>query len=53
MTIPPIRTVNEYKAALRELSRCFDNEPDPDSEAGHRFERLIALVEAYEADHAA
>jgi HTH-type transcriptional regulator/antitoxin HigA len=53
MTIAPIRTASEYKAALRELSRYFDNEPDLDSEAGRRFEQLIALVEAYEADHAA
>lgn len=53
MTTPPIRTAIEYKAALRELSGYFDNEPEPDSESGHRFERLIELVEAYEASHAA
>jgi len=49
MNIHPIRTENDYKAALRELSVYFDNEPAPGTEDGDRFEILATLVEAYEA----
>jgi HTH-type transcriptional regulator / antitoxin HigA len=51
MNIRPIRTESDYKAALRELSAYFDNEPAPGSEDGDRFEILSTLVEAYEAKH--
>lgn len=51
MNIHPIRTKNDYKTALRELSAYFDNEPEPGTEDGDRFEVLATLVEAYEAKH--
>lgn len=51
MNIRPIRTENDHKAALRELSAYFSNEPEPDTEDGDRFEILATLVEAYEAKH--
>ena len=51
MNIHPIRTDHDYKAALRELSAYFDNEPVPGTEDGDRFEILATLVEAYEAKH--
>jgi HTH-type transcriptional regulator/antitoxin HigA len=51
MNIRPIRTEDDYKAALRELSVYFDNEPEPGTEEGDRFEILATLVEAYEAKH--
>ena len=51
MNIRPIRTENDYKAALRELSAYFRKEPEPDTEDGDRFEILATLVEAYEAKH--
>src|SRR3546814_6753745 len=51
MNIHPIRTEADYKAALREMSAYFDNEPEPGSEEGDRFEILITLVEAYETRH--
>jgi HTH-type transcriptional regulator/antitoxin HigA len=51
MEIRPIKTEEDYKAALREVSAFFDNEPEPGSEEGDRFEVLITLVEAYEAKH--
>jgi HTH-type transcriptional regulator/antitoxin HigA len=51
MNIHPIRTRKDYKAALRELSAYFDNEPEPGSADGDRFEILATLVEAYEAKH--
>ena len=36
---------------MRELSAYFDNEPEPGSDEGDRFEILATLVEAYEARH--
>lgn len=51
MNIQPIRTKADYKRALREVSAYFDNEPEPGSEDGDRFEILVTLVEAYEAKH--
>jgi len=51
MNIRPIRTKKDYKVALRDLSAYFDNEPEPGTEEGDRFEILATLVEAYEARH--
>ena len=47
----PIRTDDDHRAALRELSAFFDNEPEPGTDAGDRFEVLLTLVESYEAKH--
>ncbi len=49
MNIRPIHTEADYKATLRDISAYFDNEPEPGSEEGDRFEILLTLVEAYEA----
>jgi HTH-type transcriptional regulator/antitoxin HigA len=51
MNIHPIRTKADYKRTLREVSAYFDNEPEPGSEDGDRFEILTTLVEAYESKH--
>ena len=51
MKIHPIRTKSDYKRALREVSAYFDDEPEPGSEDGDRFEILATLVEAYESKH--
>jgi HTH-type transcriptional regulator/antitoxin HigA len=51
MNIRPIRTKKDYKAALRELSAYFNDEPEPGSDEADRFEVLATLVEAYEARH--
>jgi HTH-type transcriptional regulator/antitoxin HigA len=51
MEIRPIHTEADYKAALREVSASFDNEPEPGTPDGDRFEVLLTLVEAYEAKH--
>ena len=51
MNIHPIRTKADYKRALREVSAYFDNEPEPGTEDGDRFEILATLVEAYESKH--
>lgn len=47
----PLRTEEDYKAALREVSVYFDNEPVPGTTDGDRFEILLTLVEAYETKH--
>ena len=49
MDIRPIRTQEDYKAVLREVSAYFDNEPIPGTPDGDRFEILLTLVEVYEA----
>ena len=51
MNIHPIRTKSDYKRALREVSAYFNDEPEPGSEDGDRFEILVTLVEAWEARH--
>lgn len=51
MEIRPIKTAEDYKAVLREISAFFDNEPVPGSAEGDRFEVLLTLVEAYETKH--
>lgn len=47
--IHPIRTKQDYEEALREVSVYFDQEPEPGSDDGDRFEILTLLIEAYEA----
>ena len=51
MEIRPIKSEEDYKAALRDVSTYFDNEPVPGSAEGDRFEVLITLLESYEAKH--
>ncbi len=51
MEIRPIRTEEDYKQSLREVSAYFDNEPQPGSPEGDRFEILLTLVAAYESKH--
>jgi HTH-type transcriptional regulator/antitoxin HigA len=51
MEIRPIHTKRDYKAALREVSAYFDNEPAPGTPDGDRFEVLLTLVHSYEAKH--
>jgi HTH-type transcriptional regulator / antitoxin HigA len=49
--IQPIRTEADYQQALRLVAPYFDNEPEPDSDAGAHFEAMVTLIEAYEAKH--
>lgn len=53
LSLRPIRTEDDYRAALRDVEQIFDlpEEPDPDSELGARFEAMITLIEAYERKH--
>ena len=49
--IRPIRTEADYDWALAEIAKYFENQPDPGSPDGERFEVLAELIEAYEAKH--
>jgi HTH-type transcriptional regulator/antitoxin HigA len=51
MEIRPIRTDADYRAALAEVSPMFDDEPEPGTLAGDRFDVLVTLIEAYEREH--
>lgn len=51
MNIKPIRTEEDYKAAMKIVSAYFDNEPDPGTPEGDHFEVLLTLAQAYEAEH--
>lgn len=53
LTLQPIRSEDDYRAALKRVEQFFDTaqEPDPDSEEGAFFEALMTLVEAYERKH--
>lgn len=51
MNLRPLRTEENYRAAMQEISAFFDNEPEPGSAEGDRFEILLSLAEAWEARH--
>lgn len=51
MNIRPIRTDEEYRAALKQMSPLFENEPEPGTREGDAFEVMITLIEAYETRH--
>lgn len=51
MDIRPLHTEADYKAALREVAPCFENEPEPGTPEGDWFEVMLTLIEAYEARH--
>jgi HTH-type transcriptional regulator/antitoxin HigA len=49
MDIRPIKTTEDYQAALKEIERLFDAAPD--TPEGDRLEVLVLLVDAYERKH--
>ncbi|MCL2021143.1 MAG: transcriptional regulator [Betaproteobacteria bacterium] len=51
MDIKPIKTEADYQAALCEISALFDEQPEPGTPEGDRFEILMTLVESFEARH--
>ena len=46
-----IRDEATYEAYLAEYETYFDNEPEPGSEAGDRFEMLGLVLSRYEDEH--
>jgi HTH-type transcriptional regulator / antitoxin HigA len=51
MDMHPIRTEDDYEAALKEIEAFFEYEPEPDTPAADRFDVLSALIGAYEQRH--
>ena len=51
MDIKPIKTEADHKAALAEIERLIDLDPDLDTPEGDRLDVLATLVEAYEEKH--
>lgn len=49
MEIRPIKTKADYRAALAEVERLWDAEPD--TSEGDRVDLLVTLIEAYETIH--
>lgn len=49
--IRPIRTEDDYEWALDQVGAYFENEPEPGSAEGDRFEVLLDLIGAYEDKH--
>jgi HTH-type transcriptional regulator/antitoxin HigA len=49
MNIHPIHTDEDYRAALKNVSALFNNEPEPGTPEGDYFDIMITLIEAYEA----
>lgn len=49
--IAPIRTEAEYDDALAEIGRYFEDQPEPGTPEGDRFDVLSILVERYEQEH--
>ena len=51
MDICPIRTEADHRAALADISRLMEADPEPGTPDGDRLDVLATLVEAYEARH--
>ncbi|MBK0003709.1 type II toxin-antitoxin system HigA family antitoxin [Erwinia sp. S38] len=51
MQIKPIRTEQDYNAALRTVSPMFENEPELNTPDGDYFEVMCLLIEEYEKKH--
>jgi HTH-type transcriptional regulator / antitoxin HigA len=51
MTIRPLHTESDYKAALRRVSALIDADPEQGTPAGDELEVLGTLVQAYERQH--
>lgn len=51
MQIKPIKTEQDYEAALRAIEPMFDNEPEIDTPKGDFFEIMCVLINEYENKH--
>jgi HTH-type transcriptional regulator/antitoxin HigA len=51
MDVRPIKTEADYDRALAEITQYFENQPEPGTLEGDRFEVLAALIEGYENQH--
>ncbi len=51
MDIKPIRSSDDYKAALKKISALMELDPDLGTPKGDRLDILVTLVQAYEQRH--
>lgn len=51
MQIKPIKTEQDYEAALLTVEPMFDNEPQADTAEGDFFEIMCVLISEYENKH--
>jgi HTH-type transcriptional regulator / antitoxin HigA len=51
MDIKPIRTEDDYKAALKEVAVLMESDPALGTPDGDRLDVLVTLVQAFEARH--
>ena len=49
--IHPIRDKQSYKAALKEISRLMETDPELGTSEGDRLDAMVNLVQTYEALH--
>jgi HTH-type transcriptional regulator/antitoxin HigA len=49
--IRPIKTETDYEWAIKEVARYFEDQPEPGTPDGDRFDVLATLIEAYEDAH--
>lgn len=50
-TVRPLRTEEDYDAALAAIRPYFDNEPEPGSPEDDHFEMLALVIGKYEDEH--
>lgn len=51
MDIRPLRSEADYDAALEEISRYFENVPEPGTPEADRFDLLALVIADYETKH--
>ena len=51
MDIRPLRSEADYDAALSDIERYFETEPQPGSPEADRFDLLALVIADYEAKH--
>jgi len=49
--IRPIRSEADYDAAVEEIERYFENEPEPGTVEADRFDLLALTIQDYERNH--
>ncbi|OCK54162.1 XRE family transcriptional regulator [Bradyrhizobium sp. LMTR 3] len=51
MDVRPLHNEQDYDWAINEVTRYFENQPDPGTADGDRFEVLSTLIREYEDAH--
>ena len=51
MTVHPLRTKNDYEAALKAIRRFIENEPADGTPEADEYDMLAMVIEKYEDEH--